>query len=88
MGLTLDRGYIERDADGKPLRMIGVMSDVTEQRATTAALQASEERFRQLTSAIDQVFWLNNLEPQAAFLQKPYVFETLLDKVREVLDGA
>jgi PAS domain S-box-containing protein len=60
VGITLDRGFIERAADGRPLRMIGVMSDVTEQRAATAALAASEERFRQLTEAIDEVFWMTD----------------------------
>jgi len=60
VGLALDRGYIERDDQGRPLRMIGVMSDISEERASIAALADSEERFRQLACAIDEVFWLIN----------------------------
>ncbi len=58
VGVALDRGYIERDASGKPQRVVGVMTDITEQKAATDALQASEERFRQLASAIDEAFWM------------------------------
>jgi two-component system cell cycle sensor histidine kinase/response regulator CckA len=71
VGVTLDRCYIQRDADGNPLRMIGVMTDVTELRATTAALQASEERFRQLTSAIEEVFWLVSWDKREALYVSP-----------------
>ena len=60
VGIALDRGYIERDEQGRPRRMLGVMSDISEQRASVAALADSEERFRQLASAIDEVFWLIN----------------------------
>jgi PAS domain S-box-containing protein len=41
-----DRGYIARDASGRPERMIGAMQDVTEREQAKTALQESEERFR------------------------------------------
>jgi PAS domain-containing protein len=43
--VALDRGCIEHDSSGRLLRMVGVMSDITAERAAIAALKASEERF-------------------------------------------
>ncbi|HVH99538.1 MAG TPA: PAS domain-containing protein [Enhygromyxa sp.] len=76
VGVTHDRGYIERAADGRPIRMIGVMSDVTEQRAATAALAASEERFRQITDAINEVFWLTDESGEKVHYVSP-AYETV-----------
>lgn len=42
------RGTIVRDADGKPLRMIGANFDVTERRAAEEALRESEQRLRDI----------------------------------------
>jgi two-component system cell cycle sensor histidine kinase/response regulator CckA len=60
LGWALDRGYVQSGDDGRPRRVIGVMSDVTAERTALEALRASEERFREMTAAIDQVFWLSN----------------------------
>ncbi len=45
---VLDRGYILRDAHGKPARMIGAMQDVTERTHAAEALRTSEARYRTL----------------------------------------
>lgn len=39
---VLDRGYVIRDVDGRALRMIGAMLDLSEMRAAEAALRDSE----------------------------------------------
>lgn len=43
---VVDRGYVVRDADGKAVRMVGSMADVTESRRREQELKESEEMFR------------------------------------------
>jgi PAS domain S-box-containing protein len=50
------KSTIERDAAGKPLRLIGAHTDVTEQVVAEQALRQSEERYRKLA---DQLAELN-----------------------------
>src|SRR6476661_4162781 len=50
------KSTIERDADGKAIRLIGAHTDVTEQVMAEQALRQSEERFRTLA---DQLAELN-----------------------------
>jgi PAS domain S-box-containing protein len=51
------RGRAVRDAGGKPLRVFGVVIDITERKRSDEALQESEERFRLLVEqAVDGIF--------------------------------
>ncbi len=43
-----DRGRIVNDAGGKPLRMDGIVTDITGRKLGEAALRESEERFRKI----------------------------------------
>src|SRR5258706_4024121 len=41
-----DRGYVIRDTDGRAIRMIGAMLDITPRKRAEESLRESEERFR------------------------------------------
>jgi PAS domain S-box-containing protein len=60
-----------RNAQGKPVRMIGVTQDITERKQADAALWESEERFRQLAENITDVFWLLDWTEQKIIYVSP-----------------
>lgn len=45
-------GRIERDAAGKPVRFIGVSSDITERKEAEEGLRRSEEQYRELVEQV------------------------------------
>ena len=47
---VLDRGYVIRDAEGRPIRMIGALLDLSERRRADAALRDRENRLRLATA--------------------------------------
>ncbi|MEZ0276505.1 MAG: PAS domain-containing protein [Roseimicrobium sp.] len=55
------RGSIQRDETGKAVKMLGTGQDVTERVEAEMALRESEQRFRQVTESIGEVFWLTDL---------------------------
>ncbi|AWH37305.1 hybrid sensor histidine kinase/response regulator [Stenotrophomonas sp. ZAC14D1_NAIMI4_6] len=54
---VLDRGAVLRDGDGRPLRMIGAMLDLSGRKAAEAALAEGEERLRLATEAGELGLW-------------------------------
>lgn len=65
-----------RDAQGRPELILGCAVDTTERRAVEQALRDSEERFRQVTEAIDQVFWMTNV-PKSEMLYISPAYERI-----------
>ena len=57
----LTRGRVlERDAEGKPVRMLGTHLDINKSKVAEASLENSERMFRTLVGAIDDVFWVSD----------------------------
>jgi PAS domain S-box-containing protein len=70
--LTLhSRGQAIFDQTGQPLRMTGTVQDITERKQADEKLRESEERFRQLTENIGEVFWLADAELQSIIYVSP-----------------
>ena len=49
---VLDRGYIIHDAAGKPVRVVGGISDISERRRAEEALESSRRQLRALTARL------------------------------------
>ena len=50
-------GILRRDAQGRPLEVVGVTRDTTERRRAEEALRESETRFRLLAENVEDVLW-------------------------------
>ncbi|HZH28613.1 MAG TPA: PAS domain-containing protein [Azospirillaceae bacterium] len=54
---VVDRGRVERDPDGRPVRMTGILTDITAHKAVERALALGEERYRSLVEATAAIVW-------------------------------
>ncbi|MBZ9986495.1 EAL domain-containing protein [Mesorhizobium sp. BH1-1-5] len=65
---VLDRGgIVERDADGKPLRLMGVQTDITRQKEAETALEQVNARFRLALAASGTGIWHHDIGTRKSF---------------------
>jgi diguanylate cyclase (GGDEF)-like protein/PAS domain S-box-containing protein len=65
---VLDRGgVVERDSSGKPLRAIGVQTDISRQKATELQMEQVNARSRIALAASGIGIWHHNLETDQSF---------------------
>jgi two-component system cell cycle sensor histidine kinase/response regulator CckA len=57
---TSAKGLVFCDALGQPLRMVGIVLDISDQKAAERALLESEERYRMLTEGMPHLLWQLN----------------------------
>jgi PAS domain S-box-containing protein len=82
-----DRGFPVRDRSGRIYRIAGIAHDITERKLAQDALRESEERFRQLTENIHEVFWLRSPDLKELLYVSP-MYEKVCGRSRESLYAA
>ena len=71
----LGRGKVMTwDSDGKPVRVVGTHTDITERRLAEQKLRESEERFRLISENTSDVIWLFEVASQQITYVSPSVF--------------
>ncbi len=80
---TFDRGLIERDEQGEPVRMIGSMMDVTERRHAEEEIRALNGHLRRRLEQIAALRWIDAAISSGEDL--PRVLDVALDQVQTQL---
>jgi PAS domain S-box-containing protein len=83
--MVVDRAYLVRDAEGRPVRVIGSMMDVTERRRAEEMLRSSEAELRAVFSAMDDVILV--LDAEGRYLKIAPTNPSLLYKPPDELVG-
>src|SRR5271169_6044243 len=64
---------IERDRDGRALRLVGADLDITDQMLAQVTLRESEERFRLIANSAPVPIWVTKLDRTRSFANQAYL---------------
>lgn len=64
---------IERDKDGRALRLVGAHIDITDQALARETLRESEERFHLIADSAPVPIWVTKLDRKRSFANQAYV---------------
>jgi PAS domain S-box-containing protein len=85
---VIDHGRIERAADGTAIRLVGVMSDVTDEREAQAARAQLDQQFKQLAETVADVTWMIDAETREVLYVSPAHERIFGPEGRAVFDSA
>jgi two-component system nitrate/nitrite sensor histidine kinase NarX len=80
-----ETGDAIRDEDGKAIRMLGVVQDISERKEAEQALSQSEKHYRQLLDALQEGIWVIDQDAYTTFVN-PRMAE-MLDYTVEEMQG-
>ena len=67
---VLDQGYIIYHSDGRPIRTLGSIIDLSENRKTESVLKDSDTRFRHLLEVLPHLAWLAEPSGRVLYFNK------------------
>jgi PAS domain S-box-containing protein len=67
------KGRVYRRPQGDPVRMMGTVLDVTEQKHAQEALQRSEREFRELAESMPQIVWATRADGWNIYLNQQWM---------------
>lgn len=76
---------IEWDSSGEPLRVVGLLKNIQDDKEILLKLQESEENFRQLADNINDAFWLRSVDHKVVYAN-PACFKIVGSNLKDVFE--
>src|SRR4029450_13632445 len=81
------KGRVYRDPKGDPVRMMGTVLDITENKRAAEAVQRSEREFRELAESMPQILWAPSADGRNIYFNQQWVDYTGLTLEESYGDG-